>query len=658
MNKIKVTVLVIIIFNLIFVSFAETILDMKTCENLAVENSFDAKSVKMDLIKKDIEKNQAIEGIKDIRKKESTVRFSLLFNIKFPEKHGMPKEIKLIMKVPTIENDMKILREKYKYEIRKTKNELQLLYLDILLNEYEIKNYKLQLDELTNSIEINEFRAATGLGDPEDLKYLEKSYEDIEKEYRKSTLNLENKKENLSSMIDMNVKVNYIFDDKDLKLAKLDRDNLSDMVDYALARDFSLFKEKSNTELAIRNVNEISSIYKAQFASKVKVLDSELRKEKIDIDTFYEKYKQALENIDSPWRRYYKIHLLFFTIRIPYRWFQGEYDGLRYFEDEKYALFLAVVDREKQVEKEKNARERFVQSVRNNFNNLKNSEIAYESAKTALAKEQESYDKKVEMNKIGRLSLQELDKAKKDFINSQNNVYSLLIDYNKSLSTFNFQVSGYLDHLFQSEGVDDFDIVSALSTKRDSDSMYTWYVKNSINDYKFTFGLDLGENSEYTHYELFTNENYKIGNKTEVTSEISHLPIAFENASSFYVKLYKDDELLAIGKFTGSDYSGSLAIDSVESNIYKVGTFIGRYDLIENKVFSQLNLKLNEDIKCDSYRLIKEDEKLSGDLLLSDNFRTVNLMKNNLDDIEIELLTDGKVVYHVRLSDGNIIISK
>ena len=54
-------------------------------KDMAIENSEGAQSATVEKIKKEIELQQAKEGIRDIRKSESTIRFSLLFNIKFPE---------------------------------------------------------------------------------------------------------------------------------------------------------------------------------------------------------------------------------------------------------------------------------------------------------------------------------------------------------------------------------------------------------------------------------------------------------------------------------------------------------------------------------------------------------------------------------------------
>lgn len=107
---------------------AENMLTLQDIRTLAIENSTGLQNTKIDLVKKQIELRQAKEGIADIIKKESTIRFSLLFNIKFPEKHGMPKEIELLTKIPEIENDIKVLNEKKNSEALKSQTTAEQAY--------------------------------------------------------------------------------------------------------------------------------------------------------------------------------------------------------------------------------------------------------------------------------------------------------------------------------------------------------------------------------------------------------------------------------------------------------------------------------------------------------------------------------------------------
>ena len=62
--------------------------------------------------------------------------------------------------------------------------------------------------------------------------------------------------------------------------------------------------------------------------------------EEIDGDSFKASYDAFLKKIEDPWTGAIKI--LF--IRIPKEWFKGSLDGVRYIEDEPYALYSAALE--------------------------------------------------------------------------------------------------------------------------------------------------------------------------------------------------------------------------------------------------------------------------------------------------------------------------
>ncbi len=126
--------------------FAATRISLDKAIQLAIHNSDALEEIKLDLLKKNMERQQAVEGLRDIRKKESTVRFSLLFSISFPEKHAMPKEIELIMKIPKIDHEIDILNHKLAFNQQKIKFEIQQVYLDLLLQQRTIERLEEQVD--------------------------------------------------------------------------------------------------------------------------------------------------------------------------------------------------------------------------------------------------------------------------------------------------------------------------------------------------------------------------------------------------------------------------------------------------------------------------------------------------------------------------------
>ena len=126
-------------------TFAVQTMDIDTVRTLAQENSTGVQDTVISRIQKEIELQQAKEGIRDIRKKENTVRFSLLFNIQLPEKHGMPKEIELIMKVPQILNELAILNKQEPYEMLKSQTDAETAYYDVLLADYTANDLETRL---------------------------------------------------------------------------------------------------------------------------------------------------------------------------------------------------------------------------------------------------------------------------------------------------------------------------------------------------------------------------------------------------------------------------------------------------------------------------------------------------------------------------------
>ncbi len=125
--------------------FAASSMSLSKAIQLALLNSEALEEIELDILKKNMERQQAVEGLRDIRKKESTVRFSLLFDIKFPEKHGMPKEIELIMKIPKVDHEIDVLNHKLAFNKQKITFEIQQIYLDLVLQEKIVIRLKDQL---------------------------------------------------------------------------------------------------------------------------------------------------------------------------------------------------------------------------------------------------------------------------------------------------------------------------------------------------------------------------------------------------------------------------------------------------------------------------------------------------------------------------------
>ncbi|MBN2898289.1 MAG: hypothetical protein JXO44_05915 [Clostridia bacterium] len=663
MQRARKIISIVLISALLFGSIpcfaANQLLTLDEAVAQAIKNSFDIKGVRMDLISKDIARNQAIQAIADIRKKESTVRFSLLFNIEFPETHGLPKEIDLIMKIPTIESEMAILKKKIGYETLKTAYKAEYAYYDVLLSAYNKTSLKAQEEDLSETVTKISHQVSIGTGDPKDLEYIQKEYDKIVEAYKTAVTKHEANKDKLSGIVGFDVTSGYDFDESALTTIDLQRSQLNAIVAYGKSKDFSLYSESQHTALAMRDVREISSIYKNEFGSKVSVLDSQLHKSEIDVDTFYAKYSQALKNIDQPWKKYYTINMLFFKIRIPKRWFQGEYDALRYFEDEKYALFLSVLAKEKQIAQEKNAIKEYEQQIKDAFSALKDMERAYEDGQTSLEQLEKDYQKVLRDNQIGLVGFSELESAKLGFNKSQDALHETFVEYNKMIASFNLATSGYIDQFRGKSSLDDSALDSGDSFKVDEETggvQPQWHVSSTVDAYKFVFGITLPASDTFTHYELFTDTNVQVGHRVKIDETITHLPFVFDEVGSFYVKLYNKDKQVGLAKVDGNGESGDLIIDTGSLEI-PIGakSVLGSYEFVKTLYSTGIRIKVIDRINYDHFNVYYNGEVV-GEFIEKDNqFIHIAAFEQDVNSVEIGLVFNGKEAFRLKLDDGQLV---
>lgn len=642
------------------VNASEKRITISEARKLAVENSSDLKSTQIELIKKDIELKQAKEGVKDIRWKESTVRFSLLFNIEWPETHGLPKEIDLVTKIPKIQTEIDKLTKKLEFNKLKAKTDAENAYYDVILSENVMNNLYKRLKEDESTLKKIETQYRIGKGSKEDLDYMKQNVENTKQAYQKSVMNYTNKKEKLGQVIGLDVSKGYTFIPHTSTL-EISRSQLKGVIDYAVGNDFTLYSATMDRKMAETKIDETLDIYKTQFGSKVNIIEKEIKKEKIDYNSFIKSYNTMLENIDKPWQRYYVINMLFFKIKIPYRWFQGEYDALRYFEDEKYALFVSLVEKDEKVQQETQIKNELIQTVKDTYTTLKEMQIAYTSAQRNLEVIKKNYDKAILDNKRGLIAFKDLESMKKDYQSASDSTYELLINLNKTISTFNFNTSGYVDQYRESTEFNPDDLMSGDSFKKDEGADNKskelegaqWYIIKTLADFKVTFGVRISDELDISHYILYGPNKEKIGEKTEKGKTLSHLPLTFEDSSTLYIELYKDDVLKYTAELDGFEFGGKLNLLKVEYNPFKSGTNVGTYKMTKGAYKTELSINITaEELEFTDYEVYIDDVKIQT-VKKDSNISHLSTIFSEVENILVKLLNKDKKVITIKLNPKN-----
>ncbi len=638
--------------------------------DMAIEHSEGAQSATIEKIKKEIELQQAKDAIKDIRKNESTIRFSLLFNIKFPEKHGMPKEIELVTKVPQIQTEIAILKEQVEYERLNSSLQAQLAFYDVLQLEYEVQFYEERLEDSKKLLEATEAKFKTGNGKKEDVDYIKGLVKEYESGLNSAITSLDRKKEKLGDLIGVDVRVGYTFTEY-LPEATITRSQLTDIISYAKKNDFNLYKATQDRKYAEKEVEEVLSVYRSKYSKYIGDIEAYIKANEgktMDYDVFIQKYNHALTQMDSPWYGVYVINLLFFKIKIPKEWFKGTYSGTRYMEDEKYALFISLVDRDKARTEEKNVEKALVSSIKDSYETLKQMENAFETAKESLKSAEESYATALKENKLGLTTFSTLESMRAGMYETQKSLYEMQIEYAKALANFDFMTSGYVsDLLVGGESVEgDYEAGSTFADEFGEEATDTvaptWYIKTSASDYKFTFGISVPSDYDVNYYELYYN-NMLIGSKTKTSKTLVHLALTYEDSSQLCLKLYKDTKLKYIAYFDGGDYGGELQLqkaESAKSPLEEENIPVGQWSFVKaDTLRSEFSFAVNGEYEYDTYTIWYKDTVLA-EVEKDKTWKTLNLYFADVENITIKISKNGKEVRSFRLEQteegmGNVL---
>lgn len=591
------------------ISYAEKPLNLKGAISVAQKKSDSLNLVKLDLIKKSVERRQAIDGLRDIREKQTTVRFSLLFSIKFPESHGMPKEIELLMKLPKIDNDIKKLNEKYKFEVNKLVFDVKSAYYEVLDKEAVLKHETKNNRDLNNTYKKIYKSYLNGTANKEDVDLIDAALKKSTDNLTKANLAFEASKAKLSKVIGMNVTKGYVFKNELVDI-KLSRSDLEFLINYGLSNDYQLFSATSDRKLAEKEVHEVYEIYKSYYGSKVNIIAQEINKDKIDYVALHQKYEQMLQNIDAKWQKVYVINMLFFKIRIPMRWFQGEYTALRYFENEKYPLIVALGERDKARVAEQVMRDLTIQKITDSYEAVKQMELVIIQTREGIERTKKSYEQLRKDNLSGKVSFAEVEQVKEELKALELAEFQARVSLSKFIAALDFNTSGAVIKLSSSADFASGDYESGISNiERDfkKDEMF-WYIETPFDSFKFIFGVNIPTDLQATHYRLFDASGMPVGSLTQVKDTIEHLPLTLDSSSNLRVIFYSNNKEAYMANIEGDGFYGKLELIEIKSAMGELEAPVGAYEIKESDFLrGSLAITIKNDYDYEYFQIFDLD---------------------------------------------------
>ena len=624
-------------------------LTLATAKKLAVANSDSYEKVESQLAVKQASLSQAYRSIREKQKNMSTFRWSPLLSFKFPTKPDLSEAYEFQFKPIEIQSEIDSLKHQLTDVVLEEYEKVSTLFVDAVVLDESITFNEKRLAVFEEQLVKDKAKLKLGEASQNDIDILNTNITSLQNKIATDRRSYEQSKKKLSDAIGMDVTTGYSFENPFVS-AEIVRTQLQDLTQYTLDHDQSYYDVCMAENTALISLRTNYNLMNGQYGSKMNYISGYVNQvyagTKVNKKAFKSAYETFLQKIDEPWQGKKKI--LF--IRIPKEWFKGAISGIRYVEDEPYALYESALEYEDARLERENAQKDLTDQVADTFENYVSLRNAYLAAVEAVNKAEKSLTAAESLNKLGELTNEEFTTEKEDYEELQNEMFSALADYTKALYSFDRLTCGGVSALLEDAGADlnaGGEGNSYVEAEYEGGAYY--YMESIIEQEQFRLNVYIPDDFsvEVTHFELWC-DGKQIGERTAIDKSIRHLALATESIDKAFIRFYNDTEFVDDCEIDPSQQSGELQI---VTNYTATGGSsdkeLGEYSLTVNAAtgIATVELSPQKDREIAYYRISTSDGVyLTGDSYYSieKGFRYLSLLENGIADLNIEFYDASK----------------
>ena len=624
-------------------------LTLATAKKLAVANSDSYEKVESQLAVKQASLSQAYRSIREKQKNMSTFRWSPLLSFKFPTKPDLSEAYEFQFKPIEIQSEIDSLKHQLTDVVLEEYEKVSTLFVDAVVLDESITFNEKRLAVFEEQLVKDKAKLKLGEASQNDIDILNTNITSLQNKIATDRRSYEQSKKKLSDAIGMDVTTGYSFENPFVS-AEIERTQLQDLTQYTLDHDQSYYDVCMSESTALISLRTNYNLMNGQYGSKMNYISGYVNQvyagTKVNKKAFKSAYETFLQKIDEPWQGKKKI--LF--IRIPKEWFKGAISGIRYVEDEPYALYESALEYEDARLERENAQKDLTDQVADTFENYVSLRNAYLAAVEAVNKAEKSLTAAESLNKLGELTNEEFTTEKEDYEELQNEMFSALADYTKALYSFDRLTCGGVSALLEDAGADlnaGGEGNSYVEAEYEGGAYY--YMESIIEQEQFRLNVYIPDDFsvEVTHFELWC-DGKQIGERTAIDKSIRHLALATESIDKAFIRFYNDTEFVDDCEIDPSQQSGELQI---VTNYTATGGSsdkeLGEYSLTVNAAtgIATVELSPQKDREIAYYRISTSDGVyLTGDSYYSieKGFRYLSLLENGIADLNIEFYDASK----------------
>ena len=624
-------------------------LTLTEAKKLAVANSDSYEKVESQLSVKQASLSQAYRSIREKQKNMSTFRWSPLLSFKFPTKPDLSEAYEFQFKPIEIQSEIDSLEHQLTDVVLEEYEKVSTLFVDAVVLEESIRFNENRLAVFEEQLVKDKAKLKLGEASQNDIDILNTNITSLQNKIAEDRRSYERSKKKLSDAIGMDVTTGYSFENPFVS-AEISRTQLQDLIQYTLDNDQSYYDVCMSENTALISLRTNYNLMNGQYGNKMNYISGYVNQvyagTKVNKKAFKSAYEVFLQKIDEPWQGKKKI--LF--IRIPKEWFKGAISGIRYVEDEPYALYEAALEYEDARLERENAQKDLEDEVTDTFENYVSLRNAYLAAVEAVNKAEKSLTAAESLNKLGELTNEEFTTEKEDYEELQNEMFSALADYTKALYSFDRLTCGGVSILLENAGADlkaGGEGNSYVETEYENGAYY--YMESIIEQEQFRLNVYIPDDFgvEVTHFELWC-DGKQIGERTEIDKSIRHLALTTESIDRAFIRFYNDTEFVDDCEIDPSQQSGELQIVSQYAAVGgSRDRELGEYALTVNAAtgIATVELSPRQDREIAYYRISTSDGVyLTGDSYYSTekSFRYLSLLENGIADLKIEFYDASK----------------
>ena len=644
---------------------AQKNLSIKMAKSMGLTNSMTYQQLQNKLELTKIQYDQSIKAIKLKEKNQSTFRWSPLLNFQFPQKPNLSEAFEYSYKPLELQSKLDTLEHQISDTVYQVYYDISSLFTKIYVLQERINYNEKRLTEYNKTLDKNRTRLTLGMANESDITAMESKISAIESTLVSDKSNFEAQKKKLGNLIGIDVTAGYEFDNPFVD-GEIRRDILDDLINYTLEHDHTYYQAKTATSNALIALNTNYNLMKGQYGSDITMLDSYInqikRGDKVDTAAFKLKYNEFLKKVDEPWTGSYRILFISF----PKEWFKGSIDGVRYVEDEPYALYECALEYQDAVKEQESTKTEISNSVTDTFENYVSSRKAVESVEKQIQDKREELIKAKSLNMMGKMTYEEYDAVQSEFEELQLELIQTKADYSEILYGFDRLTCGKLSDIlgistnFTSTGGSG---ANSYAVANEGEGVY-YYIHQLVSDNVFDFGLTVTEDAdvELTHFELWVN-GIQIGARTALGDTIRHLTLNLKQTERVFVRIYNNNSFVDDCDIDPTIYSAKLNLTKDYTIVSNKGNLVGTYDIsVDDRGIATINFIPEMDelfafytIQTESGEYLINDEKQS----IKQDFTYLGLASGGLEKLVITFYDeDENLMYKARFQTSDKTLRK